>query len=132
MFHIFEEFVTIRHFGLKCSGWGYSRFHFTSMCFQNVAFQHRFEEIYALIGRSDFTLLPQFHQTQPKSLFSFQTACEKEKRTRKERKNRSGTKITKLIINRSKEHKFIWHPEHQHAATFIEGAALGSLPPPFV
>jgi hypothetical protein len=45
------------------------------------------------------------------------------KRTRKERtkerKNRRGTKITKLI-RRRKEHKFIWHPEYQHAAIFIE------------
>jgi len=29
-------------------------------------------------------------------------------------------KITKLIIRRKKEHNFIWHPEYQHAAIFME------------
>jgi len=92
----------------------------TSLCFQNVVFQHRFEEIYDFIGRNNITLLSQFHQTQSKSLCSFQTACEKETlKTKERRKNRSGTKI---VIRRSKEHKFIWHAEYQHAATFIEDA----------
>jgi len=38
-------------------------------------------------------------------------------------------KITKLIIRRKKEHNFIWHPEYQHAAIFMELTILATKLP---